>query len=42
MSHSDRQANKAEIESEIHGVVDALNTNFGGRYIFADAQLKYL
>ncbi|WP_034552217.1 flagellar hook-associated protein FlgL [Carnobacterium funditum] len=35
MSHSDRQANKAEIESEIHGVVDALNTNFGGRYIFA-------
>lgn len=35
MSHSDRQANKAEIASEIHGVVDALNTNFGGRYVFA-------
>lgn len=35
MNHSDRQANKAEIESEIHGVVDALNTNFGGRYVFA-------
>lgn len=35
MSHSDRQANKAEIESEIHGFVDALNTNFGGRYVFA-------
>ncbi|SEK21477.1 flagellar hook-associated protein 3 FlgL [Carnobacterium iners] len=35
MTHSDRQANKAEIESEIHGVVDALNTNFGGRYVFA-------
>ena len=35
MSHSDRQANKAEIESEINGVVDALNTNFGGRYVFA-------
>lgn len=35
MSSSDRQANKAEIASEIHGVVDALNTNFGGRYVFA-------
>lgn len=35
LSHSDRQANKAEIASEIHGVVDALNTNFGGRYVFA-------
>lgn len=35
MSHSDRQANKDEIASEIHGVVDALNTNFGGRYVFA-------
>ncbi|MGX7393789.1 flagellar hook-associated protein FlgL [Carnobacterium mobile] len=35
LSHSDRQANKAEIASEIHGVVDALNTNFGGRYVFS-------
>jgi len=35
LSHSDRQANKAEIESEIQGTVDALNTNFGGRYVFA-------
>ncbi|MBT2731851.1 flagellar hook-associated protein FlgL [Carnobacterium sp. ISL-102] len=35
LSHEDRQANKAEIESEIQGTVDALNTNFGGRYIFA-------
>jgi len=33
MSQFDRQANKAEIESEIHGVVDALNTNFGDVYI---------
>lgn len=35
LSHEDRQANKAEIESEIRGTVDALNTNFGGRYVFA-------
>lgn len=35
LSHTDRQANKAEIESEIRGTVDALNTNFGGRYVFA-------
>ncbi|WP_034537491.1 flagellar hook-associated protein FlgL [Carnobacterium inhibens] len=35
LSHEDRQANKAEIESEIQGTVDALNTNFGGRYVFA-------
>lgn len=35
LSSEDRQANKAEIESEIHAVVDALNTNFGGRYVFA-------
>ncbi|SIO27093.1 flagellar hook-associated protein 3 FlgL [Carnobacterium alterfunditum] len=35
LSHTDRQANKVEIESEIRGTVDALNTNFGGRYVFA-------
>ena len=35
LSHTDRQANKTEIESEIRGTVDALNTNFGGRYVFA-------
>ncbi|MER2226461.1 MAG: flagellar hook-associated protein FlgL [Carnobacterium sp.] len=35
LSSEDRQANKAEIESEIQGTVDALNTNFGGRYVFA-------
>lgn len=35
LSHEDRQANKAEIESEIQGTIDALNTNFGGRYVFA-------
>ncbi|AEB30664.1 flagellar hook-associated protein FlgL [Carnobacterium sp. 17-4] len=35
LSSEDRQANKAEIESEIQGVVDAFNTNFGGRYVFA-------
>lgn len=35
LGHEDRQANKVEIKSEIQGTVDALNTNFGGRYIFA-------
>ena len=35
LGHEDRQANKLEIKSEIQGTVDAFNTNFGGRYIFA-------
>lgn len=30
----DRQAIKSEIENEVESVVDALNTNFGGRYVF--------
>jgi flagellar hook-associated protein 3 FlgL len=30
----DRQAIKAEIMSEVETMVDSLNTNFGGRYIF--------
>ncbi|WP_414839018.1 flagellar hook-associated protein FlgL [Carnobacterium sp. TMP28] len=34
LNHSDRQAQKREVEAEISGVVDALNTNFGGRYVF--------
>lgn len=34
LNHSDRQAQKIEVEAEISGFVDALNTNFGGRYIF--------
>lgn len=35
MSSEDRGAVKAEIEGEMHTLVDSLNTNFGGRYIFA-------
>lgn len=34
MNESDRQAVKAEVEAEIHTLVDAMNTNFGGRYLF--------
>lgn len=30
----DRQAIKTEIENEVESMLDALNTNFGGRYIF--------
>ena len=33
-STADRQAMKAEIMSEVETMVDSLNTNFGGRYIF--------
>lgn len=40
MNASDRQAIKAEVEAEIHTMVDALNTNFGGRYIFAGTDTK--
>lgn len=35
MSHEDRQAVKSDIEGEIGALVDALNTNFGGRYVFS-------
>lgn len=35
VSDEGRQANKAEIEQEIENVVSALNTKFGGRYLFA-------
>lgn len=35
MSDSDRQAIKAEMETEISTMVDSLNTNFGGKYIFS-------
>lgn len=35
MNHSDRMVNKEEILSEVNTLVDALNTNFGGRYIFS-------
>src|SRR5699024_5951026 len=34
-SHEDRQAVKSDIEGEIGALVDALNTNFGGRYVFS-------
>ena len=33
-STADRQAIKVEIMSEVETMVDSLNTNFGGRYIF--------
>lgn len=35
MSDSDRQAVKAEMETEISTLVDSLNTNFGGKYVFS-------
>ena len=35
MSTEDRQAVKSNIEGEIGALVDALNTNFGGRYVFS-------
>ena len=35
MSDSDRQAVKAEMETEISTMVDSLNTNFGGKYVFS-------
>lgn len=34
------QANKNEIISEIEGIVDSLNTNFDGRYIFGGRNTK--
>lgn len=34
MSEEDRLAIKYNIEGEIEGFVDALNTNFGGRFVF--------
>lgn len=34
MNTEDRQAVKSNIEGEIGALVDALNTNFGGRYVF--------
>lgn len=35
MNSGDRQIVKAEVEAEIQTMTDALNTNFGGKYIFA-------
>src|SRR5699024_7934292 len=35
MSAEDRKAVKNDIEGEIGALVDALNTNFGGRYVFS-------
>lgn len=35
MSDSDRQAINAEMETEISTLVDSLNTNFGGKYVFS-------
>lgn len=33
-SEQDRKAIKTEIENEVESMLDSLNTNFGGRYIF--------
>lgn len=38
MNASDRLIVKAEIETEIQTFVDALNTNYGGRYIFGGTE----
>ncbi len=35
LSETDRNAIKNEVEVEVDGIVDVLNTNFDGRYIFA-------
>lgn len=35
MNNEDRQLVKAEVEAEIRTLTDALNTNFGGKYIFS-------
>ena len=35
MSDDDRQIVKAEVEAEIQTMTDALNTSFGGKYIFS-------
>lgn len=34
-NEQDRKAIKSEIENEVETMMDSLNTNFGGRYIFA-------
>lgn len=35
VNNEDRQLIKAEVEAEIETLTDALNTNFGGKYIFS-------
>lgn len=35
MNSGDRQIVKAEVEAEIQTLTDALNTNFGGKYVFS-------
>lgn len=40
MSFEDRQAVKAEVKGEMHTLMDSLNTNFGGRYVFAGSHTK--
>lgn len=35
VNNEDRQLIKAEVEAEIQTLTDALNTNFGGKYIFS-------
>lgn len=34
-NEQDRQAIKSEIENEVETMMDSLNTNFGGRYVFS-------
>ena len=38
MNEDDRLAIKAEVESEMYTMTDALNTNFGGRYVFGGTE----
>lgn len=40
MTSEDRQAVKSNIEGEIASFTDALNTNFGGRYVFGGENTK--
>ena len=38
VNEDDRLAIKAEVESEMYTMTDALNTNFGGRYVFGGTE----
>lgn len=40
MTPADRKAVKSDIEGEIASFTDAVNTNFGGRYVFAGENTK--
>lgn len=38
MNEEDRLAIKAEVESEVYTLTDALNTNYGGRFVFGGTE----